>query len=115
MRFLTSKSHGALDYVVVIFLWLSPAIFGLSDFVSMITYVLGGIHLVLTLFTNFEFGLLKIIPFSLHGWIELAVSVNLVAAPWVLGFSENFVDRIFYVGFGIAVFATWSVTDYQIK
>jgi hypothetical protein len=68
---------------------------------------------VLTLFTNFQYGLIKIIPFSLHGWIELAVSLILVAAPWLLGFSENAVDRIFYIGFGIAVFATWLVTDYR--
>jgi len=113
MKFLNPKSHGAIDYVVVIFLWISPSVFGLSDFVSMITYVLGGIHLVLTLFTNFQYGLIKIIPFSLHGWIELAVSLILVAAPWLLGFSENAVDRIFYIGFGIAVFATWLVTDYR--
>lgn len=115
MKFLTPKSHGAIDYVVVVFLWLSPSIFGLSDFVSSITYVLGGIHLVLTLFTNFQYGLIKIIPFSLHGWIELVVSIILIASPWLLGFSGNAVDRIFYVSFGIAVFTTWLVTDYKGK
>jgi hypothetical protein len=115
MKFLTPKIHGAIDYGVVVFLWLSPGIFGLSDFVSAITYVLGGIHLVLTLFTNFHFGLIKIIPFSLHGWIELMVSIILIAAPWLLRFSGNSVDRNFYVGFGIAVFVTWLTTDYKGK
>ena|SRR5882762_1543201 len=115
MKFLTPKSHGAIDYVVVVFLWLSPSIFGLSNFVSTITYALGGIHLILTLLTDFQYGPFKIIPFSLHGWIELAVSIILVATPWLLGFNENVVDRIFYVGFGIAVFATWLVTDYRGK
>ena len=115
MKFLTPKSHGAIDYVVVIFLLISPSVFGLSHFVSMITYVLGGIHLVLTLFTNFHYGLFKIIPFSLHGWIELVVSVILIAAHWLLGFGGNAVDRIFYISFGIAVFATWLVTDYKVR
>jgi hypothetical protein len=115
MKFLTPKIHGAIDYGVVVFLWISPGIFGLSDFVSAMTYVLGGIHLALTLFTNFKYGLIKIIPFYLHGWIELMVSIILITAPWLLGFSENTVDRIFYVGFGIAVFATWLVTDYKGK
>lgn len=115
MKFLTPKSHGAIDYAVVIFLWLSPTIFGLSNFVSTITYVLGGIHLVLTLLTNFQYGLFKVIPFSLHGRIELVVSLTLIAAPWLLGFSQNNVDRIFYVLFGFAVFGTWLVTDYSGK
>jgi len=113
MKILTAKTHGALDYVVVIFLWISPSIFGLSNFVSTITYALGGVHLVLTILTNFQYGLIKIIPFSLHGWIELAVSLILVGAPWLLGFNENPTDRIFYVGFGIAVFVTWILTDYN--
>ena len=113
MKILTAKTHGAIDYVVVVFLWISPSIFGLSDFVSTITYALGGVHLVLTLLTDFQYGVVKIIPFALHGWIELVVSVILVVAPWLLGFNENPVDRFFYVGFGIAVFITWLVTDYK--
>jgi len=115
MRFLTPKIHTTIDYVVVIFLWISPSIFGLSNFVSTITYVLGCIHLVLTMFTDSQYGLFRIISFPLHGWIELVVSASLIAAPWLLGFSGNAVDRIFYVSFGIAVFATWLVTDYRGK
>jgi hypothetical protein len=115
MKFLTPKIHAVIDYVVVIFLWISPGIFGLSDFVSTITYALGCIHLVLTMFTDSHYGLFKIISFPLHGWIELAVSAILIASPWLLGFSGNAVDRIFYVSFGTAVFATWLVTDYREK
>jgi len=113
MKILTPKIHGIIDYVVVIFLWASPTLFGLSDFVSMITYGLGGVHLALTLLTDFQYGVLKVIPFSIHGWIELIVSAVLVASPWVLGFSSNPIDKFFYIGFGIAVFATWFVTDYK--
>lgn len=112
MKLLTPRIHGAIDYVVVFFLLLSPTIFGLSHYVSTLTYGLGCVHLILTLFTNFEYGFFKIIPLSIHGWIELTVSVILIAAPWLLGFSENFVDRIFYMSFGVSVFATWLVTDY---
>lgn len=113
MKILTAKIHGAIDYIVVIFLWASPNIFGLSEFVSTITYTVGGVHLVLTLLTDFQCGAFKVIPFALHGWIELVVSAILVGAPWLLSFSANPTDRYFYVGFGLAVFITWLITDYK--
>jgi hypothetical protein len=113
MKIIDAKIHGAIDYLVVIFLWLSPTIFGLSGFVATITYALGGIHLLLTALTNFPFGIIKVIPFAVHGWVELIVSIVLVASPWLLGFSENPTDRYFYIGFGVAVFATWLITGYD--
>jgi hypothetical protein len=114
MKILNANSHGIIDYAVVLFLWLSPSIFELSNYVSMLTYGLGCVHLALTAFTNFKYGLVKLIPFRSHGWIELVVSIVLIGSPWILGFSEVSVDRIFYVGFGAAVFVTWLFTDYDL-
>ena len=78
MTKLTSKIHGIIDYLVVAFLLVSPSLFHLPEITALFTYILGGIHLVLTISTNFEMGLLKIIPLVLHGWIELIVSIALV-------------------------------------
>ena len=112
---LNSKTHGAIDYAVVLFLWLSPTIFKLPEITSTFTYILGAIHLVLTLATNFEFGVIKIIPFKIHGLIELIVSIALFGAAFYLGKIENDLARNFYIGFSIAVFATWLITDYSNK
>jgi hypothetical protein len=48
MKILNSRVHGALDYLAVIFLWSAPIIFNLNECVSLLSYLLGGIHLVLT-------------------------------------------------------------------
>src|SRR5579871_3312133 len=103
MKFLSSKAHSAIDYFVVVFLWASPSIFGLNSTVSLLTYSLGSVHLVLTVFTNFHFGIVKVIPVQIHGWIELAVAVLLIISPWVLGSlvpAENLIDKYFFFGFG---------------
>lgn len=113
MKILKANTHGVIDYLVVIFLLLSPTIFGLSYFASILTYGLGCVHLSLTALTDFQYGLVKIIPFKLHGWIELVVSVVLIASPWILGFSTIPVDKFFYMGFGFSVFLTWLITDYN--
>ncbi len=72
---LNSKTHGIVDYLVVVFLLIAPTAFHLPETTAVFTYVLGGIHLALTVLTNFEFGLVKVIPFKTHGLIELVVSI----------------------------------------
>lgn len=111
---INSRTHGVIDYLVVVFLWLSPSIFDLPEMTSIFTYVLGGIHLGLTILTKFELGLIKIIPFKIHGWIELAVSIGLIGAAFFLGGKEGDLARNFYIGFALAVFLTWLITDYRI-
>ncbi len=92
---LNSKIHGAIDYVVVLFLFLSPTLFGLNDITSTFIYALAVIHLLLTITTNFEFGLLKIIPFPIHGLIELIVSIALIGVAFYLGSLEGVIIQKF--------------------
>lgn len=113
MSILSSKIHGVVDYLVVLFLWLSPSLFGLPEQTALFTYILGGVHLTLTVLTNFELGIFKVIPLKLHGWVELAVSVALVGVAFFLGSLEGELARNFYLGFALAVFATWAITDYK--
>ncbi len=116
MKILNSRIHGIVDYIVVLFLWLSPTLFGLSPFISILVYALGGVHLGLTVLTNFPFGLVKVIPLKIHGLIELVVGVVLIASPLVLGGMDGVVsavDHYFFAGFGVAVLATWFVSDYS--
>lgn len=110
---LNTRIHGAIDYGVVLFLWLSPTLFGLPDLTAKFTYALGAIHLILTLATKFEWGIFKIIPFHIHGIIELIVSLALTAVAFYLGNLEGNLARNFYLAFAVAVFLTWLITDYK--
>lgn len=112
---LNSKIHGAIDYLVVVFLFLSPTLFGLKDITTTFTYILAAIHLLLTISTKFEFGLVKLIPFKIHGVIELIVSIVLIGVAFYLGKLEGDLSRNFYLSFAIAVFITWLITDYKIS
>jgi hypothetical protein len=112
---INSKTHGIIDYLVVVFLCLSPSIFNLPEITTIFTYALGGVHLALTVLTKFELGLIKIIPFKIHGWIELVVSVTLIGAAFFLGSREGDLARNFYLVFALVVFLTWLITDYRTK
>lgn len=115
MRILSPKVHGIIDYLVVVFLWLSPTLFGLTGFTATFIYILGGVHLALTVLTDFQMGLLKVIPLRLHGIIELVVAVFLFVSPWIFGVSDEIVNRNFLMGFGVAVLLVFVLTDYQRK
>ena len=109
---LNSKWHGIIDYAVVLFLLLAPLSLSLPSLTTFFTLTLALIHLGLTATTNFEMGVVKIIPLKTHGWIELVVSVSLIGLAFYLGSVEGSLARNFYLIFGAAVFVTWLVTDY---
>lgn len=113
MRIINSKLHGIIDYLVVIFLFSAPSLFDLPEFTSLFTYILGCIHLLLTVFTRFELGIFKIIPFRVHGWIEVMVAFGLIGMAFYLGSLEGSLAKNFYIGFATAVFLTWLLTKYN--
>ena len=105
--------HGVLDYAVVTFFLAAPSLFGLAGLPAVIAYALAGIHLLLTVATDFPPGVVKLVPLPVHGGIEFAVSLLLPALPWLLRFAADPTARNLYVGAGAAIFVTWLITDYR--
>jgi hypothetical protein len=112
MKILNGKFHGYLDYLVVLIFLCAPTLLHLSTLPAVISYSLAGIHLLLTLLTNFPLGALKLVPLKWHGVIELVVGPALVALPFVLGFGSEPAAQYFYVVNGVVIFIVWSLTDY---
>lgn len=107
-----SKLHGIVDYLLVVFLIFAPAVFHLQILAAFWIFVWAPIHMVLTLCTDFEFGILRVIPLKTHGRIELAVAFTLIVAAFFLGNREGNLINSFYVGLGCTVFSIWLATDY---
>lgn len=112
MSVLTPRLHGYLDYATVVFFLVAPALFGLIGAAATLAYTLGFVHLVLTGLTAFPLGLVRAVPFRIHGMIELTVAAALVVLPWVLG-SVFAGARVFYAVVGAAIFVVWLLTDYR--
>jgi len=112
---INSKTHGMLDYALVVLLLISPTLFSLGSVTSTFTYVIASIHLILTLCTDFELGVFKIIPFKIHGIIEIIVAVTLVGIAFYLGSIEGSASKIFYLCFAFVVFIAWLITDFKVE
>lgn len=113
MKILSPRVHGYLDYGVVALLLLAPSLLGFAGVPATICYVLAVVHAGMTLLTAFPLGLAKLIPFSIHGAIEVVVSVFLVAAPWIFNFAEVMAARNFFIASAVGLGIVWLLTDYR--
>ena len=112
MRFLDARVHGVIDIVVVVIFLLAPTIFGLGGSPAAIAYALAAIHLMMTLLTDFPMGVRKVIPFFVHGIVELAVGVFLVILPTIEGYAPGSPARRFYTLIGAVILVVWAQTAY---
>jgi hypothetical protein len=83
--------HGVLDYIVGLLLIASPWVFGFADGTAAqhVPVALGVGALLYSLLTNYELGLIRVIPFSVHLMLDFASGVFLAASPWLLGFADR--------------------------
>lgn len=115
MKIISPTNHGYLDFATSFIFLLAPTLFGLNGLPAMIAYGLAIIHLAVTLVTDFPFGLINLIPFTLHGWIERLVGPLLVIIPFILGFAAEAAARNFYIFIGIVIIIVGVLTDYEGK
>jgi hypothetical protein len=112
MKIISPKFHAVLDYILVMLLLASPDVFGLSKTASTLAYVLGIVHFILTVCTNFSGGIFKLINLKLHGLIEFFVSIVLVVLAFTF-FKGNLTDEIFYACLGLLILIIFTLTDYK--
>src|ERR1700730_3606903 len=110
MKPISLTVHGAIDYLAVVIFAGAPAIIGLSGWPAALSYALAGIHLLMTLLTDFPAGVIKVIPIVLHQWVERIVGPVLVILAFVL---MTQIARAFFVAMGVIIFAVERLTAYR--
>ena len=84
MRFIPTIVHGIADYILGVVLLFLPNIFGFADLGGPAVWIprlLGIIDLVQSLATNYELGVLKILPMKLHLTNDYMASVFFAISP----------------------------------
>jgi hypothetical protein len=110
MKPISVTFHGVIDYVAVVIFAVAPAVIGLSGWPAALSYALAGIHVVMTLLTDFPAGVIKVIPIALHQWVERIVGPVLIILAFV---SMTEAARAFFVAMGIIIFAVERLTAYR--
>src|SRR5688572_2688062 len=84
MKVINTRLHGILDYAsafVLLLPWFSGYYTGGPD--TRILAAVGGITILISLCTDYEFGLVKLLPMKAHLVLDVLVALFLIAMPWL--------------------------------
>lgn len=104
MRFLPTRVHGAIDYLWGVVLIAAPWLLGMPEggAAMWVAIAFGAGAIVYSLVTDYELGLLRLMPMSLHLTADAAAGALLAASPWLFGFSgETWWPHLFFGLFAI--------------
>jgi len=96
---LNERIHGTLDYVTVVFLIGTGLSAFFSPYFSHLLIALAVIHLLL--------------PVEIHGYVELAVSIGLIPAPFLLHYAAEAPAKVFTWVFAAILFGLFILTNYR--
>jgi hypothetical protein len=95
-------AHGLLEYGAGVLLLAAPFVFAFdSDAATAISIVAGLGVLALTASTASATGLAKVIPLTIHMFLDLAVVAFLIAAPFLFGFSDENAPTALFMVLGV--------------
>jgi hypothetical protein len=91
MRFIPTRLHAPLDYIVGAVLVAAPWIFQFSGdaAATAVSIVLGVGLIAYSLFTNYELGVWKVAPMAVHNLIDVVAGALLAVSPWIFGFADK--------------------------
>jgi hypothetical protein len=116
MKIISPTLHGVLDYLTCGLCLLAPSIFGFTGAYATVWYILAAGYLLISLITNMPLGAFKVVPFWLHGRLELVSGLVFMASPWLFGFAtENGVARNFFVAMGVVFLLVFLCTQWRTQ
>jgi hypothetical protein len=94
MRFISTRTHGVIDYLMGALLIVAPYILGFADGTAAqwIPQIIGVALIGAALMTDYEYGTIRMIPMPVHLLLDVAAGALLAVSPWLFGFA----DRVFW-------------------
>ena len=97
---LSRKVHGIIDYLCAIVLFASPKLFHFGDqnIAPQVAVTMGVIVFFYSLITDYELGVIRMVPFSGHLLFDFVAGVTLLASPLHFHIEGNAAVVFFVVG-----------------
>lgn len=119
MKIIPTSVHGVLDYIVGLALLAAPNIFGFANGPTSAVWIpriLGIIVLLQAICTDYELGLAKLIPWSMHRMDDFVAGLFLAASPWLFGFNKQ-PNNVWmpHLIVGLFIFLSTLMTDTQAR
>ena len=85
MRFLPTRLHGAIDYLWGVVLLVSPFALGFAGPARVIAWIFGAGAILYSLVTDYELGLVRVVPVPLHLGLDALAGGLLALSPLAFG------------------------------
>jgi hypothetical protein len=92
MKIIPRFFHGVLDYMTGVLLLLAPNLLGFAHVggaAVWIPRVIGLTILLQAMTTDYELGVMKMVPIKMHLMTDYVVAAFLLVSPWLFGFSDR--------------------------
>lgn len=102
---LSLKTHNVIDYVAGALLILAPFLFGFAGIdAARNVFMLSGTLLILySLFTNYYFAVLRVIPLGVHMTMDVLSGAFLISAPHLFNYRDVLTPGQEYLHYILAV------------
>ena len=91
MRFIPTRTHGVVDYLTGALLILAPYLLGFADGTAAqwIPQAVGAALVGASLLTDYELGVVRMIPMPVHLFLDVVAGALLAVSPWLFGFADR--------------------------
>ncbi|ADV67230.1 hypothetical protein [Deinococcus maricopensis] len=113
MNVLSPRQHGLVDYAACAAMLAAPTLLNLNGAARTASYAFAGSYLLVSALTDYPVALRRVLPFPMHGKIELASAPALLAVPALLGALKDNRARAYFVGLTGMVLGTYALTDWD--
>ena len=89
MRFISTRTHGVIDYLMGALLVVAPYLLGFADGTAAqwVPQAVGAALVGASLLTDYELGVVRVIPMPVHLGLDVAAGLLLAVSPWLFGFA----------------------------
>jgi hypothetical protein len=101
------------DIYIICLLFMAPILWGMTGEPRMILWSLCAIHFLVVCITKFSYGVVKLLPMQVHGFLELLVGLSLPFLPYAFNFADRPNERHFFIGASFLLLIFWFLTDYS--
>ncbi|GMA16138.1 hypothetical protein E5F05_08695 [Deinococcus metallilatus] len=110
MKPITPRVHGVIDYAACAAMLAAPALLHLKGGARTTSAVFAASYLGVSALTDYPLGLRHLIPFPVHGKIELA---SVPALLLVAALQKGARKRVYFLALAGTVLTVYSLTDWQ--
>lgn len=89
-RTINSTTHATADYMMGVMVAAAPwiVLYNHDYLATLISVGYAALVLIMTFFTRFEGGFVRIIPYKVHLGIDTIAGIAFILLPWLLGLSR---------------------------